>query len=127
MTRRERINGLLTERLKTLEESLGHQQFTDLVAEATNDVVEYFKEKISEVIHVIGPSGQHRLIVDGKTTTWKAQNEICRNGDYVAATDFYFGQLPQVCQIKEFDAEQFMTTSQQHLAMIEIRYDKPKP
>ena len=124
MTRRERVNGILTERLKTLEESLGHQNFVDLVAEATNDIVEYYKEKISEVIHVIGPSGQHRLIVDGNSTPWKQSNEICRNGDYVAATDFYMGQLPQVCQIHEFDTEQFMTTSQQNLAMTDVRYVK---
>jgi len=124
MTKRERINILLSTRLEPLKESLGHQNYLDLVAAATNDIVEYFKEKDGEVIHVIGPNGQHRLVVDGESTKWRDQNEICRNGKYVASTDFYFGQLPQVGEIREFEAEDFMTTSQQDLNMGEIRFIK---
>jgi len=124
MTRRENINQILMNRFETLKESVGYENFKALALEVTNEIMDLSRPK-EEIIHCIGPNGQHRLIIDGKSTSWKQPSELARNGSYIAATDYYIGQVPQLALIKEIDTKEFMVHSQQNLAMTEIAFVKP--
>jgi hypothetical protein len=126
MTRRENVRSILIERFSTLRDAAGgNEALNQLVENATTEIMDLTRPP-EEIIHVIGPNGQHRLIVDGKTTDWKSQTELATLGDFVAATDFYMGQIPQVSKVRAVDPKHFNTTSQQNLHKTEIKFVRPE-
>ena len=125
MTRRDRIREIVAAKLRPFTEALGGHSLYESEVEKTVNAIMDLSAPAEEIIHVIGPNGNHRLIVDGESTEWKAQTELAAIGRYVAATDFYMGQLPQVSRITPIDAKQFMTTSQQDLRKSKIEFVRP--
>ena len=119
--RREKIREILDTEFSTLKESIGFEAFSDLLDKVTATVMDLSKPK-AEIVHIIGPNGSHRLQVDGKSTEWKAPHEIARYGDFVAATDHYIGQLPQVGRLMEVDREHYRTESQQSMSLETVRF-----
>lgn len=124
--RRERIQHILHQFTNLRDPAIPHSDFVVTLEEALKAIMDLSKPA-HEITHVIGPNGHHRLIVDGVSTEWKSQTEIVRHGDYVAATDFYMGQLPQVGRVTPLDSKSFMTTSQQNLNLTIIPFVKPSP
>jgi hypothetical protein len=123
-TRRERIQHILHQFTNLRDPAIPHSDFVVTLEEALKAIMDLSKPA-QEITHVIGPNGHHRLIIDGVSTEWRSQTEIVRHGDYIAATDFYMGQLPQLARITQLDPKSFMTTSQQNLNKTIIPFVKP--
>jgi hypothetical protein len=123
-TRRERIQHILHQFTNLRDPAIPHSEFVVTLEEALKAIMDLNKPA-HEITHVIGPNGHHRLIIDGVSTEWRSQTEIVRHGDYIAATDFYMGQLPQLARITQLDPKSFMTTSQQNLNKTIIPFVKP--
>lgn len=124
MTKREQISLILVSSFGTLKESMGAQEFTDLVALSAQKIIELNKPK-EQIIHVVGPNGIHRLIVDGETTPWCQPHEICRFDTIVATTDSFMNQLPQVGYVRPIEAIHFNTVSQQNTNLEILRFEHP--
>lgn len=125
MTRKDMIRGILVSGFSQLKPVMGAQEFSDLVDEQVKSIIELNKPK-EQIIHVIGPDGYHRLIVDGESTKWFPPHEICKSGNLIATTDNFANQLPQLCTIKAIESIHFNTRAQQNLSMEIHRFEKPE-
>jgi len=63
-----------------------------------------------KIVHLVGPNGYHRLIVDDEKSAWAAPNEIVRSGDFIATTDAFMTLLPQVGRVYALSSEKDFET-----------------
>lgn len=105
MTLRERIEEIL------VKEGVPSEKIGTVAAQ----VVALGRGKSLEIKHQIGPNGYHRLIINGDKSQWTPPTEIIRSGDFVATTDAFINQLPQVGKLFELKGPDFVTESVQTL------------
>lgn len=105
-TLRERIEEIL------IEQGIDSEK----IGTVTGRLVALGRGKDVTIVHQVGPNGYHRLIVNGEPTEWTPPTEIIRSGDFIASTDAFINQLPQVGKVFALKAgKDFKTESVQQL------------
>ena len=68
-----------------------------------------------KIVHQVGPNGHHRLVINDDKSQWTPPTEIIRLGDFIATTDAFINQLPQVGKVFSLREKDFTTESVQKL------------
>ena len=88
---------------------------SDKIGSITAQIIAIGRAKNVTIVHQVGPSGYHRLIINGEKTEWSPPTDILRSGDFIATTDAYINMLPQVGKVFALKEKDFTTESVQSL------------